>query len=36
MAHLEDAIEAAELKLSAEEMAALEAPYQAKAVKGHR
>jgi aryl-alcohol dehydrogenase (NADP+) len=35
MAHLEDAIQAAELKLSAEEIAALEAPYQAKAVKGH-
>mgnify|MGYP001599971819 FL=1 len=35
MAHLEDAIRAAELKLSAEEIAALQAPYQPKAVKGH-
>ncbi|HEX3756298.1 MAG TPA: aldo/keto reductase [Rhizomicrobium sp.] len=35
MAHLEDAIRATELKLSAEEIAALEAPYRPKAVKGH-
>ena len=35
MAHLEDAIKAAELKLSAEEITSLEAPYLPKAVKGH-
>ena len=35
MSHLEDAIKAVELKLGAEEIAALEAPYQPKAIKGH-
>ena len=35
MSHLEDAIKAADLKLTAEEVAALEAPYLPKAIKGH-
>jgi aryl-alcohol dehydrogenase (NADP+) len=35
MSHLEDAIKAADLKLSAEEIASLEAPYLPKAVRGH-
>ncbi len=35
MAHLEDAIKAADLKLTPDEIAALEAPYQPKAVRGH-
>jgi 1-deoxyxylulose-5-phosphate synthase len=35
MGHLEDAIEAAEIKLTAEEVAYLDAPYQPKAVAGN-
>jgi 1-deoxyxylulose-5-phosphate synthase len=35
MSHLEDAIAAAQIKLTAEEIAALEAPYQPKAVAGN-
>ena len=35
MSHLEDAVAAAEIKLTAEEIAALEAPYRPKAVAGN-
>ena len=35
MAHLEDAIAAADIKLSAEEVATLDAPYKPKAVAGN-
>jgi aryl-alcohol dehydrogenase-like predicted oxidoreductase len=35
MSHLEDAIAAAEIKLTAEEIAALDAPYKPKAVAGN-
>ncbi len=35
MSHLEDAIKAVDLKLTADEIASLEAPYLPKAVKGH-
>jgi aryl-alcohol dehydrogenase (NADP+) len=35
MSHLEDAIKAVALKLSAEELAALEAPYRPKGILGH-
>jgi len=34
MQHLEDAVAAASLKLTVEEIAALEAPYRARAVSG--
>jgi aryl-alcohol dehydrogenase-like predicted oxidoreductase len=35
MSHLEDAIAAVDIKLTAEEIAALDAPYQPKAVAGN-
>jgi aryl-alcohol dehydrogenase-like predicted oxidoreductase len=35
MSHLEDAIAAADIKLSAEDVATLDAPYKPKAVAGN-
>jgi aryl-alcohol dehydrogenase (NADP+) len=35
MAHLEEAVAAADITLSGEEMAALEEPYQPHSVRGH-
>jgi aryl-alcohol dehydrogenase-like predicted oxidoreductase len=35
MEHLENAVQAVALKLSADEIASLEAPYQPRAVAGH-
>jgi 1-deoxyxylulose-5-phosphate synthase len=35
MSHLEDAIKAVDIKLAADEIASLEAPYQPKAIRGH-